>query len=404
MAVEVRLRAFKFVSHEKKDPSKQSQGIRKQIAKITAAVPARASGHYIPRTYTWFYNPLHDLESIWWIFKSSVLNKDIVCERQDSLAFKIEVPYIFTEETDRERKSRLLHHWRATRDLFFGRSSRADFAYSKGTLAKFLKSHPLHPAIRPLAGILEGMREALASQYQLVEENPSKIDHTSAGNVPEEFLVFLWDAWSHIRSTQCNVRVRSLGSQVEAIPQTIRRAILMQDAAREKRLAASGISQSSKRSRDADNDDLDDDSDRRSKSPRMSDAQTSPDVDVPSETVAPAKSKSTRTAGRRNAKRDPVKAIRRDKDMATTIKRDEASKKFKSIPPPVTRLLRSHARKAAEGTDGALPSAPPPQAPPRTARSTAQRKGGQKVTKNQQAIKAAAKVADKVKSKMRKGR
>lgn len=405
MAVEVRLRAFKFINNEDDDPLDQT--ILGTIAEMDdesdLPTATRVTGSRLSRTYTWFYNPLHDLESIWWIFKSVLLNKDIVCKRKDSASFEIKDPYVFAEETEDERTRRLIYHWQATRSLFSGRTSRADFAYSKGVLVDFLTYHPLHPAIRPLAEILEGMRETLAFRYQHVEKNPSTIDHTSAETVHEKFGKFLWSAWNHMRSTQCEIQLRSLGSQAEAISPSIRHAIIAEDIAKEKLLAASGKSRGSKRSWEASHDVSDTDSGRRSKSPRLSNAQVSPNVDTPSETLAPAKAKNTRTILRKNAKRDTVIPVERDEATAAKVKPEKAPKKSESAPLPVTRLLRSHARKAAEGSKATSPPAAPPQARAGRAAAT-QRKGAQKATKNHQSVKAAAKIAEKVKSKTRKGR
>lgn len=354
MAVEVRAQRFLFL------PQKSEKSLRDGIVRPTAIdIPVKRApisatpGDQTVGPYTWFYNPLHDMESIFWLMLYFITNKDIVLgapiERMDC--------FDFAAETEDDRRRRILAHWNFGLTLFSSRQGRKDVIGTQGVLSDHLLRNPLHPAIAPLADILCRLRNALTNHYFTIERNPPSIHHNSGQEVHDAYAALLQNAFAHLQTVPFEVEVRSLRGAIEALPKSYQQE-------RVDKVVKSVIMSTStglKRGRE------DGDAGRQPKSQRVSLDQKSP-----SRTTSP-----------------------------DAFPRDEASAPAKrSVPLPPTRILRSHSRKAAAKTS---PPSPRPAVRARKAVAPKPRKG--KATKNHEAAKAAAKVAaTKVKSKTRKGR
>lgn len=355
MAVEVRAQEFLFL------PQKSEKSFRDGIVRPTAIhIPVKPATK-IPvlndqtgAQFTWFYNPLHDMESIFWLMLYFITNKDIVLgapiERMDC--------FDFAAETEDDRRRRILAHWNFGLTLFSSRQGRERVIGSQGVLSKHLLTNPLHPAITPLADILCRLRNALTNHYFTIERNPPSIHHNSGQEVHDAYAALLQDAVAHLQIVPFEVEVRSLRGAVEALPKSCQQERVDQTS-------KSVISTGSKRVRE------DGDAGREPKSQRVSLDQKSP-----SRTTSPDAS---------------------PRDEAPAAAATEATP---GVPLPTTRVLRSHSRKAAAKT---FPPSPRPAARACKAMTPKPRKG--KATKNHEAVKAAAKVAaTKVKNKTRKGR
>lgn len=217
MAIEVRSQRFRFL------PSKQWKAShRKPRDQYYAAVDALLEPCRTlqppksqPVKYTWFYNPLHDLESIFWLMLYFTGNKDIVLgpsiERSN--------PYTFIPETEDQYRDRIVAHWNFGLTLFSARHGRID-VIEQDVLEEHLDLHPLHPAIAPLGDILCQLRVALVSRYQEIECNPPAIQHDAGGTLYDTFQELLREAVVHIQTVPFDVQVQSLRNAVEALPKS----------------------------------------------------------------------------------------------------------------------------------------------------------------------------------------
>ena len=114
------------------------------------------------------YNPLHDLESIWWIAAYFVLGHEV----------DIGDP---GDELDYEEYLRAAEQQRAAYSLF----STGENRYPE-LLAGFLSSRlipQLHPHIRPAGTALEWCRDHLIRAYYKVEADPEHFDLALMGNI-----------------------------------------------------------------------------------------------------------------------------------------------------------------------------------------------------------------------------
>lgn len=341
MAVEVRAQAFNFITPNEFNPLQRAN--KKKITRnIHAKVQPRPS-RKVDVAHTWFYNPLHDMESILWLILYFTTNKDVFL----GPSIDRENPYVFVQETDEELRRRIMGHWNLALTLFSSRSGRDRIMLANGALADHLSSSPLHPSIEPLAAIIAELRDNLAATYRKIESNPPSINHESGAEIHEAFKGSLEEAYDHLLTVPFDVQVRSLRGAVERLPQSS---------------STAHASIGSKRVRDQDEEDG-----RPTKSQRVSVEQRSP---------SPAAS-----AG---------------------DQREESVHETKVVVPPPTRVLRSHSRKAAAEAKTPLS---PPRTVPRSRKVAAPNARKGNATKNHEAAKAAAKVAaTKTRSRTRKGR
>lgn len=345
MAIEVRAQAFRFLNIKDTSFKVKRSDYGDAIGFNDFGYETRRVIQQPARSHTWFYNPLHDMESIFWLLLYFIANKDIFLGDPVPIA----EPYIFSPETEEEYRHRILEHWNFGLTLFAGREGRKDVMGFDGTLRDQLARNPLHPAIAPLAGIIVQIRDALAGTYQRIEHNPATIDHNSGKEVHQAFATLLRDAGAHLRAVPFNVQVRSLRGAVEQLP---------------KSSSTTHTSIGSKRLRDGQ-----EEHGRQPKTLRTSVEHKSPSCAA-----------------------------------SADVQPDKLITKTEPVAPLPTRVLRSHSRKAAANSEAKMPPLPPPPAArARKASAPKPRKG--KATKNHEAAKAAAQTAStKVKSKTRKGR
>jgi hypothetical protein len=117
------------------------------------------------------HNPLHDVESLWWLLVYLTLYRSV------NLA----------EDTQDRRNSQM----RFYRQFFIDRNSRSDAFTQPHVFMSGLKY--LHPSLHPVAHALEKFRRRLIARYTEVESGDiDAIDHTVAANVSGR-------AWRDIR-------------------------------------------------------------------------------------------------------------------------------------------------------------------------------------------------------------
>lgn len=354
-------------------------------------------------TRSWFFNPLHDLESILWIFARQVLYQDHYLEQLNSSAVHyVTVPIddkfvrFPAAEDSEERTLRVKAYFNLGHGLFVSRAQRQFFLTSNQQLLMYLMNYPLLPAARPLGVALRSMRNDIVQEYMKWESKPEEIDHRCAEELHLMFvdwLKFAYEALSAVEDGDYQLMTRSLQSEMAMIRDQEAMAAANRAPSTN---STSGSTSSSKRSR-SDTDDRDEDADTVAhpyKSPRTetnhSPSQRSavavdslPSVAPPSLPALPP----------------PVPA-------PVVVPKAGPKRKARVIPLP-TRTLRSHTLKVVKTESTPQPSIPslPPPPPPAAARGrkTASRGRG-KATKNNDAVRAAAKVAAKVKNTTRKGR
>lgn len=168
----------------------------------------------------WFYNPLHDLESIYWLLLYFLGNKDIRCVPLSKASVKVEKAFTFRPESTRERNRRIFYHYLFARTLFGDRSKREGMVLIDKRLPHHLRDFPLHPSISPLATPLLDIRDALVSRYREVEKNPATIDGACADGLHEAFSENIYAMMSHVQSTMQHITVHSLSEAVFNLPKS----------------------------------------------------------------------------------------------------------------------------------------------------------------------------------------
>lgn len=116
------------------------------------------------------YNPLHDMESLWWIAVYFVLKRQVYTK----------TPRDQDEHVSQEQRM-------YASKLFWGEleSDRLGAMTVDGSF--YVHARPLHPAIQPVVDSLEKLRRLLVQAYETVEQDPPSIDHTSATTLYKPF-------------------------------------------------------------------------------------------------------------------------------------------------------------------------------------------------------------------------
>ncbi|KAI0086022.1 hypothetical protein BDY19DRAFT_996208 [Irpex rosettiformis] len=116
------------------------------------------------------YNPLHDIESVWWLLVYLLLYRS---------------PVIDGDTSTRISKQSAFYG-----KFFVQEGTRRDAFADNGVFARH-EGH-LHPALQPISDVLDEMRKLLVNRYIEVErEDVSKIDHTVAADLIPDLLEWL---------------------------------------------------------------------------------------------------------------------------------------------------------------------------------------------------------------------
>lgn len=156
-----------------------------------------------PKDTPWFYNPLHDMESIAWIAWKTVIANDIAYN------FPKGSRHETYEEGIEDCRERLALAAKATRKLFHGRMDRFIVIATERNLY-YTVAECIHPLLRPAIPTFARLRETLVGAYREVEKDTVTIDHTCADGVHEVFAELLKDVADYAKRMNCDMRIQSL--------------------------------------------------------------------------------------------------------------------------------------------------------------------------------------------------
>lgn len=122
----------------------------------------------LPPRVPFRYNPLHDLESLWWIAIYFVFNREVDTDVDDS------------DQAAERREAKC----RAANGLFQSDDTRY-LTMTEDGFEDYLRY--LHPTTRPIGSQLNDLRRKLAAAYRNAEEDAASIDHTAADGLHEAF-------------------------------------------------------------------------------------------------------------------------------------------------------------------------------------------------------------------------
>ena len=118
-------------------------------------------------------NPLHDLESLWWIAVYFLVNRQVIDPIPD------------VGEAERLRATQQDELFA---DLFRHFQERQNNLQKDGIFAKGVQC--LHPSLKSAALIVDKARKSLSTQYRRKERNINSINRRVAGDLYEEFQVY----------------------------------------------------------------------------------------------------------------------------------------------------------------------------------------------------------------------
>lgn len=173
--------------------------------------------HRRPVPISWYYNPLHDLESVFWLIAYYVLSRDIY------LPDGLDWPPPFKPESNTARAARIKAQYQFVESLFIRRDppSRIHLLISFEVLKQQLEETPLHPVLFTIGNMLVAARDALQHQFMLAETTlpiPLSQAPTIADTLHKEFGSFLHDMRrALLKNGVFDVRCRPLSAVYEII-------------------------------------------------------------------------------------------------------------------------------------------------------------------------------------------
>lgn len=152
------------------------------------------------------YNPLHDLESLWWIAVYFVLQREIQSPTPDPLADEDGASW------DREQQRK----W--ADGVFYSNDFRCPIMLTPESGYFHTNVRPVvHPAVRPIVDILEDLRQDLLRRYTEVEKDLASVDFTCADGLHERFMDSFFDIEDLIHLTE-DVSLVPLAAPPSLIP------------------------------------------------------------------------------------------------------------------------------------------------------------------------------------------
>ena len=197
MAVEVYCGEYLF--HEDTEQEAEAEGDTRDPKAIIALRQQLAEGNLSPGSASdtsnsddassstpqdFLYNPVHDLESLWWIALYFIMNKETALSPQtphhrDSAKTRSQAP-VYAKLTEGQREF--------ARSLFFGPEAR-DLAMRSSGNTRFdqhLRALPSH--LSTISSALIKLRKALCNQYKKIEKPEFVIDKTACGSLYGLFM------------------------------------------------------------------------------------------------------------------------------------------------------------------------------------------------------------------------
>lgn len=173
-ADEVDTRFYAFMP----DPGTESSGLRHTLFReehLNLTLDGPSESLETPVVLPVRYNPLHDFESLWWLAVYFVLKREV----RETAANVSEAQT--TAKWDRDEQ-------RTHADIVFGGK---DFKCKIITIPNSFYNDVLrvvHPKMRPVIGILEGLRLSLIQRYTEVEKDAASIPWTRGAGIYEKFI------------------------------------------------------------------------------------------------------------------------------------------------------------------------------------------------------------------------
>ena len=169
------------VMHPDPGPTKAQGSCTNNAPKPDPPTP----GKWAPTPF--HYNPLHDLESLWWIAAFFLFKRDVVLDEEEACQ-----P---AELARRQAQAR------DAENLF--KISRSTLLSKYAVFPAILSS--LHPSVQPIGRRLEELRKDLMETYRSAEEDPSTIMHTVADGLHARFRCAFADILANLRTKPVSV-------------------------------------------------------------------------------------------------------------------------------------------------------------------------------------------------------
>lgn len=164
----------------------------------------------------WFYNPMHDLESLWWIMAWFLFSKDFLVTRKTPLLRKI---LVHEEEDDATRHRRLKEQMYSSREVFG--SKRPMVFMIDDELYDQMQS--LHPAVVDIGGLLEEARFDITEAYRKAEIDRQNIDITAVDGLHDKLQLCLQNSATHAEGEEYSVDIAaSIYKAVNRIRDSVR--------------------------------------------------------------------------------------------------------------------------------------------------------------------------------------
>ncbi|KAJ3559365.1 hypothetical protein NM688_g393 [Phlebia brevispora] len=175
MAVEVQQQEFTFRPTEIRDERTFNFTVYDLVLGNVREEDIPPSPPHHIRPYVKFsYNPLHDLESLWWIAVYFIVKK--VATRT------VENPATSGKESKWDPRPQQAY----AAELFTTEGGRYKAVALSGTF--HARAQAVNRAVRPIVTILDDIRLQLVSRYNAVEEDPTAINHLCADGFYEMFV------------------------------------------------------------------------------------------------------------------------------------------------------------------------------------------------------------------------
>ncbi|KAJ3557294.1 hypothetical protein NM688_g1548 [Phlebia brevispora] len=219
MAVEVDEQEYLFPQERlpSRDSSNQNRPLALSEEASSRDVPLKSpskehsSAEYKPPDF--HYNPLHDLESLWWVAVHFLFTKEAI----DNL-----------KERSKEPGAGVSEEQRLYADKFFtNRNGRGSAMLLSHAFAKAVKA--LHPSLRGAGAILEDIRQKIVASYREAESDLSSIEHAQCGDdlhtVMRNLLLDVAESSSlkniHLRSLRPSTSARAPDQPSQALDDEI---------------------------------------------------------------------------------------------------------------------------------------------------------------------------------------
>lgn len=181
MAVEVDMKQHLFIPRKEpwRLPSVEPPGtvwdlLSGEVSESQTSSTSPPTSATKPTIRVFRYNPLHDLESLWWVAVYFLYRREIVqptgvasSRQSESASWNPEAQRAYADKIFCDQLARYI----AITDADFGRNIEV-----------------LHPSIRPLASLLENVRVQLVAFYRKAEADTDSVDHRCADGLHEVFV------------------------------------------------------------------------------------------------------------------------------------------------------------------------------------------------------------------------